>query len=59
MIFAYALGGRTFRIEGLENGSTNCENKRKFKHALALLQVCRQIYAETALLPFSTNTFSA
>ncbi|KAI4684957.1 uncharacterized protein J4E88_004399 [Alternaria novae-zelandiae] len=41
--------------------------KRKFiaknitvaKNTLALLVVCRQIYAETALLPFSSNTFSA
>lgn len=41
--------------------------KRKFiaknitvaKNTLALLVVCRQIYAETALLPFSSNVFSA
>lgn len=26
-------------------------------HCLALLQVCRQVYTETALLPFSENTF--
>ena len=34
------------------------KNTTVAKHALALLSVCRQIFAETALLPFSLNTFS-
>ncbi|USP77115.1 hypothetical protein yc1106_04389 [Curvularia clavata] len=58
-IFAYALGGRTFRFKTTGNYPWYIKNVTKYKHALALLQVCRQIYAETALLPFSTNTFSA
>jgi hypothetical protein len=38
--------------------SKSVKNTTVAKHALALLSVCRQIFAETALLPFSLNTFS-
>lgn len=38
--------------------SESIKNTTVAKHALALLSVCRQIFAETALLPFSLNTFS-
>lgn len=57
-IFAYTLGGKTFKIiPGYYDIPTM--NATNSKYALALLQVCRQIYAETTLLPFSINTFSA
>jgi hypothetical protein len=56
-IFAYALGGQTYELRetapyGVVTNTTVSEN------ALALLVVCRQLYAETALAPFSLNFFS-
>ncbi|KAF2795811.1 hypothetical protein K505DRAFT_193235, partial [Melanomma pulvis-pyrius CBS 109.77] len=54
-IFEYALGGQTWKIGVLKGvGVTN-----KKKHALNLLGVCRQIYAETAIIPFQASTFKA
>ncbi|KAH7399514.1 hypothetical protein BKA66DRAFT_565585 [Pyrenochaeta sp. MPI-SDFR-AT-0127] len=56
-IFEIVLGGRVFELEG-----PSCENPNfveRSQHVLALLAVCRQIYAETSLLPFKLNTFSA
>jgi hypothetical protein len=51
-IFEYALGGRTILLESTP-----------FKYgdlkAVSLLAVSRQIYAETAMILFSANTFSA
>jgi len=58
MIFGYALGGKTFHIHHHEYQSI-AKNRMVSKNALALLAVCRQVFAETALLPFSSNTFSA
>lgn len=58
MIFGYALGGKTFLIDHYVYQGI-AKNRTRFKNALALLAVCRQVFAETALLPFSSNTFSA
>jgi hypothetical protein len=58
LIFAYALGGKTFDIR-YDRKSEMAKNTTVSEHALALLSVCRQIFAETALLPFSSNKFSA
>ncbi|KAI4609748.1 hypothetical protein J4E80_008393 [Alternaria sp. BMP 0032] len=58
MIFGYALGGKTFHIHHHEYQGI-AKNGTVSKNALALLAVCRQVFAETALLPFSSNTFSA
>jgi len=58
LIFGYALGGRTFHISHYI-GQHITKNITISENALALLAVCRQIFAETALLPFSSNTFSA
>jgi len=58
LIFGYALGGKTFLIDHYVYQGI-AKNRTRFKNALALLAVCRQVFAETALLPFSSNTFSA
>jgi len=58
LIFRYALGGKTFLIDHYVYQGI-AKNRTRFKNALALLAVCRQVFAETALLPFSSNTFSA
>ncbi|KAF1835439.1 hypothetical protein BDW02DRAFT_495992 [Decorospora gaudefroyi] len=55
-IFGYVLGGKTFHIEYSVNTET-ITNTTKSEHALSPLAVCRQVFAETALLPFSLNTF--
>ncbi|KAB2106558.1 hypothetical protein AG0111_0g5447 [Alternaria gaisen] len=57
LVFEYALGGNTYMIR-YHRKSKAVKNTTIAKHALALLSVCRQIFAETALLPFSLNTFS-
>jgi hypothetical protein len=57
-IYDFALGGNTFVL--LKDDDTEkIVNKTKSKNALALLAVSRQLYAETALLPFSLNVFSS
>jgi hypothetical protein len=57
-IFRYALGGETWNFVVRESNRHRVRNCSGFQHALALLAVCRQIYAETALLPFSLGSFS-
>jgi hypothetical protein len=57
LVFQYALGGNTYEIR-YHQRSKAVKNTTLSKHALALLSVCRQIFAETALLPFDLNTFS-
>ncbi|KAI4631502.1 uncharacterized protein J4E87_002207 [Alternaria ethzedia] len=58
LIFGYVLGGKTFVIDHYVNQDI-AKNRTLLKNALALLVVCRQVFAESALLPFSSNTFSA
>jgi len=58
LIFGYALGGKTFHIYH-DDRKCIAKNETVSKNTLALLAVCRQVFAETALLPFSSNTFSA
>jgi hypothetical protein len=53
------LGRKTFKFEDPRDGNGLPTNTTKCKHAHALLAVCRQLFAETALLPFTLNTFSA
>lgn len=63
MIFRYAVGGMTFdfttydrpwlhRLQGWKPRVCN-----PIQNCFSLLRVCRQIYSETALLPFSANIF--
>ena len=75
LIFRHVIGGKTFEVRYEPEPDRSLIRKRlsfkvpkrKFiaknitvaKNTLALLVVCRQVYAETALLPFSSNTFSA
>ncbi|KAF2830992.1 hypothetical protein CC86DRAFT_272702, partial [Ophiobolus disseminans] len=59
-IWHLVLGGKLIRDTryGIRDHSVlmlrPCEREKPFE----LLRTCRQIYAETALLPFSANTFS-
>jgi hypothetical protein len=54
LIFRYALGGKTYKIEyGPQRGRST--NTTKSEHGLALLAVCRQVFIETSLLPFRSN----
>ncbi|KAF2277408.1 uncharacterized protein EI97DRAFT_290545 [Westerdykella ornata] len=63
MIFRYAVGGMTFDftacerpwLQRLRGWKPRVNNP--IKNCFSLLRVCRQIYSETALLPFSANTF--
>jgi len=54
-IYNYALGGYVFDVSkpypplNFQGGLS--------KHSLALTRTCRQIYAETSLVAFATNTF--
>jgi hypothetical protein len=60
-IFGYVLGGKTHEIENPELRRDSWRapwSVRKPNQAHALLAVCRQIYAETALLAFELNAFS-
>ncbi|KZM18522.1 beta transducin [Ascochyta rabiei] len=53
-IYAFALGGNTWSINMTE-GKPRANNASP--HALALLQVNRQIYAEARLFPYLYSTF--
>ena len=50
MIWEYALGDRRLHLS-LSNQNLRARGK------MSLLQVCRQIHTETALLPYQLNTF--
>ncbi|CAE7000757.1 hypothetical protein CFE70_001059 [Pyrenophora teres f. teres 0-1] len=54
-IYEYALGGHIFYFY------TECSNEyphdRFFHNDIALVYVCRQLNAETALLPYALNSF--
>jgi hypothetical protein len=57
-IYILVLGNRTYRFHDAiarPHARLNSDNEH---HILALLLVSHQIYAETALLPYSLNTFS-
>ncbi|KAF2118248.1 hypothetical protein BDV96DRAFT_597106 [Lophiotrema nucula] len=65
MIWVYALGGH--RINVLENDNVVSHTSRLIdapndsaasSPTFQLPQVCRQLYAETALLPYQLNTFA-
>lgn len=57
-IFHYALGGKTFRqiYETHRRRPFRCEPSERL-HAFALLQTCRQIYAETAAVTCASSVF--
>ncbi|KAF2622061.1 hypothetical protein BU25DRAFT_426018 [Macroventuria anomochaeta] len=60
-VFAYILGGYEFKLQGGWNG--RCQARHILSDVgghgiLGLLRTCRQIYAETRMLPFALNTFS-
>ncbi len=56
-IYGYVLGGKVFQFRS-EKYHELVKSSMKKKQNLALLGVCRQVYAETALLPFTLSTFS-
>jgi hypothetical protein len=57
-IWEYALGGKNFRQQPRGRKQMFVPMPRERVNASALLRTCRQIYAETALIPFAVNTFS-
>ncbi|CAK3996061.1 Hypothetical predicted protein [Lecanosticta acicola] len=44
--------------ESYHSTHQDCDNTTQAGPAFALLQMCRQVHAETALLPFALNTFA-
>ncbi|KAF1833308.1 hypothetical protein BDW02DRAFT_599196 [Decorospora gaudefroyi] len=57
-IYNHVLGGRTYRFKDTFRTSQARLDHRGEQHILGLLYVCRQIHFETALLPYTLNTFS-
>jgi hypothetical protein len=61
-IWEYALGGHTLRTIYLgarrRSVPRMVPSTAERMYGLDLLRTCRQIYTETALLPYKTNTFS-
>lgn len=58
-IWHLALGGKLIRHNVYGRGRYRMMPRpSERENAFDLLRTCRQIYAETALLPFSANTFS-
>jgi hypothetical protein len=49
--------GKTWEIEWWQMSERSKWVRNREENALGLLRVCRQIYAETALLPFKEGTF--
>ncbi|KAJ4287295.1 beta transducin [Kalmusia sp. IMI 367209] len=58
-IYEFVLSDEKFEISHENQYLIIGKSERKKRAYLALLLVSRQIYAETALLPFSLNTFHA
>jgi hypothetical protein len=59
-IWEYTLGGNDIRqVDYGHRISVFLAKPHEGLNTFALLRVCRQTYAETALLPFSVNTFAA
>lgn len=56
-IYKNALGGETFEIN--KSGQMTGKEERKKESYLALTLVSRQVYVESVLIPFTTNTFQA
>lgn len=61
-IYAYILGGRRIDLYSTELGLVELYKEHDgFKidksNPFLLLRVCRQVYAESCLLPYSLNTF--
>jgi hypothetical protein len=58
-IWRYTLGGKVFRqCYGTNRRCVLRPEPRERGNIFALLTACRQIYAETSVLPFVVNTFS-
>jgi hypothetical protein len=57
-IYVHVLGGRTYRFKDTVATSRARLDTKGEKHVLGLLYVCRQIHFETALMPYTLNTFS-
>ncbi|KAF3046618.1 hypothetical protein E8E12_011252 [Didymella heteroderae] len=59
MIWSHVLGGNVFDIKCSVRipWGVAVTNTTTAPHSLALLQTCRQIHAETWMLPFTLNTF--
>jgi hypothetical protein len=58
MIWEFALGGSAVRPHSQLRAHTRAMTTTTETHRFDLLRVCQQIYAETAMLPFTLNAFS-
>ncbi|KAF1946359.1 hypothetical protein EJ02DRAFT_250619 [Clathrospora elynae] len=57
-IYELVLGGRTYKFKDtIQTRQARLDTKGE-EHIFSLLYVCRQIHFETALLPYTINTFS-
>ncbi|PVH96551.1 hypothetical protein DM02DRAFT_477271, partial [Periconia macrospinosa] len=54
-IWSEALGGQTFNVKGV--GHRSPASFDGGSNAISLLRTCRQIYSETALIPYKTSVF--
>lgn len=61
-IYSYAIGGHYIELMGSRDMRLHTEHEFSDAdnqyHMLGLLRTCRQIYAETRLIPFTCNVFS-
>lgn len=62
-IWEYALGGKTLRYTPIRRVGDRLIERMvppvsKRTHGIDLLRTCHQIYTETTLLPYITNTFA-
>jgi hypothetical protein len=62
LIWKYVLGGQTLQFRFVKKKSSNMEGMvppiSERANGLDLLRVCRQVYAETALVPYTANIFA-
>lgn len=62
LIWMYELGGQTLQFRFVKKKASNMEGMvptiSKRANGLDLLRVCRQVYAETALVPERANIFA-
>jgi hypothetical protein len=63
MIWGYALDGQTIKLAPKRHSphrATQFDDRfdDRFHDRFPLLRVCRQVYTEAALLPYTRNTFS-
>ncbi|KAF2253523.1 hypothetical protein BU26DRAFT_501688 [Trematosphaeria pertusa] len=56
-IWEYALGGMRVTGSHISRYTITGGTNTKIRHALSLLNVCRQVYSEAATIPYKENNF--